>query len=275
MDVSSKILSCVLTERAYKLLELNGIQTQYGATPKVGCQDANFVLKTALHLRHQHNLPSFVAFVDLVKAYDTANHELLIALLARYGAPEELCEVVKRLYADLTVAITIEGEKLIIPQTSGIRQGDNLSPVLFLFLMSAVAEYLNKEWDTIGKQRISCNRVNLESDLHKGVLISQPASKLNQGEAFELLEILFIDDGAFIFNSRDDLCCGLEQIRKVFAKFGLDVHIGKGDEPSKTECMYVQCTYLNREDLNTSLTPHGYKPPPPFFPYKPRALQKS
>eukprot|EP00956_Cyclotella_meneghiniana_P040928 scaffold209475_cov73-Cyclotella_meneghiniana.AAC.1 len=87
MDVGSKILSCILTERTYRLLEKYGTKTQYGATPLVGCQEGSFTLKTLLHLRHQHNLPSYVAFVDLVKAYDTANHEVLLALLERYGAP--------------------------------------------------------------------------------------------------------------------------------------------------------------------------------------------
>jgi hypothetical protein len=39
----------------------------------------------------------YVAFVDLVKADDTANHKLLIELLARYGAPPEFCNVIERL----------------------------------------------------------------------------------------------------------------------------------------------------------------------------------
>jgi hypothetical protein len=74
MDMGAKVLSRILTERAYKLLDKNCVKTQFGATPLVGCQDGNFVLKTLLHLRRQHNLQTFVAFIDLVKAYDTANH---------------------------------------------------------------------------------------------------------------------------------------------------------------------------------------------------------
>jgi hypothetical protein len=111
------------------------------------------------------------------------------------------------------VTINIEGHKLIIPQTCGVRQGDNLSPILFLFVMSAVAECLNREIDESGITKVTCNRVS-EENLKQGVLTGHPANKLNTGEVFKLLEILYIDDGAFIFNLRRDLMTGLNLVRK-------------------------------------------------------------
>ena len=145
MDVCSKIFSCILNERLYVLLDRHGIKTQFGATPDVGCQDGSFTIKSLLHLRHQHNLPTFVAFVDLVKAYDTTNHQLLIEILRQYGAPPKLCNAIERMYRNLSVIIKVGSEKREIEQTVGVRQGDNLSPVLFLFMMSAFAETLENE----------------------------------------------------------------------------------------------------------------------------------
>ena len=43
--------------------------------------------KMILTMRKNHNLPFHIAFVDLVKAYDTANHNLLLDILERDGAP--------------------------------------------------------------------------------------------------------------------------------------------------------------------------------------------
>ena len=83
MDVSSKIFSKVLSNRLYKILEIHETKCQFGATPKLGFQDGSFTLKTLLNLRRIHNLDTYVAFVDLVKAYDTANHKLLIELLEK------------------------------------------------------------------------------------------------------------------------------------------------------------------------------------------------
>ena len=93
---------------------------------------------------------TYVAFVDLVKAYDTRNHQLLIEILRQYGAPPKLCSAIERMYHKLSVIIKVGSKKREIEQTVGVRQGDNLSPVLFLFMMSAFAEALENEWEAKG-----------------------------------------------------------------------------------------------------------------------------
>jgi len=109
--VVSKALSNVLVDRLYVLLAKHGIKSQFGATPGVGCQDGLFTLKTLLHQRQQHNLESYVIFADLVKAYDTTIHDLLVEVLDRYGAPPKICSVVRRLYTDLKVLVNLSGCK--------------------------------------------------------------------------------------------------------------------------------------------------------------------
>jgi hypothetical protein len=112
------------------------------APPTLRCQDGLFTLKTLLNAHKNHDLPSFVAFVDLVKAYDTANHDLLLKVLGKYGAPPKFVAAIKTMYTDLKVVLKIDKEITEIMQSVGVRQGDNMAPVLFLFLMSAVAETL-------------------------------------------------------------------------------------------------------------------------------------
>ena len=49
-------------------------------------------------------------------------------------------------YQDLVVVLKIKKEEVKLSQTVGVRQGDNMAPVLFLFLMSAFAETLEAKW---------------------------------------------------------------------------------------------------------------------------------
>jgi hypothetical protein len=50
MDICSKIFSRILCAQSYKLLAKHGMNHQYRATPKCGCQDGNFTLKSIPHL---------------------------------------------------------------------------------------------------------------------------------------------------------------------------------------------------------------------------------
>ncbi len=81
MDVCSKIFSLVMNGRAFKLLGKHGTRFQFGGTAEFGCGDCLFVLKMLLTMQKNHTLPSYVVFVDLVKAYDTANHSLFLDIL--------------------------------------------------------------------------------------------------------------------------------------------------------------------------------------------------
>ena len=69
MDIGAKLFSSMMWKRLFKIIKLHGCPTQFGSSPGFGCQYGRFFIKTALHAHHKHNLPTYVAFVDLVKAF--------------------------------------------------------------------------------------------------------------------------------------------------------------------------------------------------------------
>ena len=83
MEMGSKSFSRILCTRLSLILDRHGVKYQFGSTSGVGCQDISFTIKTLLNLRHNHNLPTWVLFVDLVKAFDTSNHQLMDAILGK------------------------------------------------------------------------------------------------------------------------------------------------------------------------------------------------
>ena len=122
----------------------------------------------------------------------------------------------------------MEKESVEIPQTVSVCQGDNMAPVLSLFLMTAFAETLETVWR---EQNIPILKVMTASDnnLINGKICSHTPTMYMSKKltAYEILQCLYVDDGAFPFGSREDLQRGMNLIFHHFGRFGLEVHIGR------------------------------------------------
>jgi hypothetical protein len=116
-----------------------------------------------------------------------------------------------------------------------------MAPVLFLFLMSAFAETFEIEWKNAGisvcmmQSVIGTELANGRGKLQRHLPKDYHSRSLT---AVKILQCLYVDDRAFIFTTRADLKKGLELVCKHFARFGLEMHIGRGNSPSKTECVF-------------------------------------
>ena len=62
--------------------------------------------------------------------------------------------------------------------------------------------------------------------------------KFSQGNLLTLFCVLYVDNGAFPFENRLQLELGLSLIHNHFIKFGLEMHIGRGNKASKIECIF-------------------------------------
>ena len=239
MEICSKVLSSIMTARAFKLLKKYGTRFQFGGTPGVGCRDGLFTLKSLLNARHNHGLLSYVGFVDLVKAYDTADHEMLLSVLERYGAPPKFVSAVEKMYENNIVVLKIEKESVEMRQTVGVRQGDNMAPVLFLFMMNAFAESLEIVWKQKEITVLKVMTTNADA-IEDGQVCShtQAMYKSKSLTTVEIFQCLYVDDGAFPFETREDMIQGMNLIYHHFARFGLEMHIGRDGKESKTECVF-------------------------------------
>ena len=73
--------------RLAPLVEELDHESQCGFRPKRGTGDAIFTLKMALKKRKEHNLESWVLFIDFVKAFDRVPRETLWKFLKQFGIP--------------------------------------------------------------------------------------------------------------------------------------------------------------------------------------------
>ena len=107
MDIGVQVFRTILCQRLFRIINKHGVKYQFGSTPDIGFQDSKFTTKTLLHMIHNHNISTYVAFIDLVEAFDTLKHDLLMDIIKQYGDPPKIRPSDPRMYTYLKVAIKI------------------------------------------------------------------------------------------------------------------------------------------------------------------------
>ena len=79
--------------------------------------------------------------------------------------------------------------------------------------------------------------INLRQHTHQprdvGKLTGHKKNVFEQGTILYLFCVLYLDNGAFTFEDRDQLTRGLKLIYQHFTRFGLEMHTGKGKKLPK------------------------------------------
>ena len=75
---------------------LDTSEAQNGFRPGKGCIDRLFTAVNMIHNRLMGNKSNFVAFIDLRKAYDSVNRDLLWKNLQRIGISKKMIIMIKK-----------------------------------------------------------------------------------------------------------------------------------------------------------------------------------
>ena len=93
--------------------------------------------------------------IDLEKAYDKLEWNFIRVMLTRANIPEDLIDIIMSCVSSVSTSIMVNGEALdpIYP-SRGIRQGDPLSPYLFILCMDFLGQLIEekcslKEWQPV------------------------------------------------------------------------------------------------------------------------------
>ena len=89
----------------------------------------------------------------------------------------------------------------------------------------------------MGFKMISFNK-RTNSPCDRGSLTGQAPRTFQEGTLLDLFSVLYVDDGAFPFEDREQLTEGVQLISDHFKRFVLEMHIGRGKKMSKTGCVF-------------------------------------
>ena len=95
--------------------------------------------------RLNNGKPTFAAFLDMEKAFDKVDGNLLLLRLLQYGIDDKMYYSIKNMYVDNIARVKVNNLFTDwFNVSAGVRQGDNLSPVLFNLYINELAIELKK-----------------------------------------------------------------------------------------------------------------------------------
>jgi exonuclease III len=140
-DVACKIFERLMLNRLAHKIPFT--EAQAGARKGRSTTDQVFILKSVIRSRTGRKLPTYIAFLDLHKAYDKVWKAAILENLWRSGIRGKSWRLMRRLNQNLTAEIATRfGPTREINIEEGIRQGGVLSGPEFAFLVDRLEKKL-------------------------------------------------------------------------------------------------------------------------------------
>ena len=148
-----KLYSSVLYNRLIDAIEKFGLlsNNQIGFLKGYMTTDHSFIINSlANHFTKIMKKDLYIAFVDLRKAYNTANRGALISKLYNKGITGKFLKNIRAMLQEVQHKLKIDG--YILPtmiSEIGLKQGDNLSPIEFDLFFDDVGDIFDDAFDPI------------------------------------------------------------------------------------------------------------------------------
>ncbi|KAM1777719.1 hypothetical protein ACFX11_044342 [Malus domestica] len=208
-NVIYKILAKVLTNRLKVVMPKVISENQSAFVAGKQIQDNILVVHEILHsLIHpkKDDQAGMAIKLDMAKAYDRVEWKFLLSMMAKLGFAPLFCSWIKECISSTSVSIIINGTPtgFIVPER-GLRQGDPLSPYLFLLCTKGLSMLI---------------RSGLETSAINGYRVSPAGNPITH--------LFFADDSVLFGNATVEEALAILNILKTYARgSGQELNLSK------------------------------------------------
>ena len=137
-----------MTARLTKWSEENNFlpAAQAGFRSKKSTTHQAFILNTIVEGRMRKNRTTYAAFIDFTQAFDSVDRTALWFKLSKLGISEKFLNILKSMYKNSKFSIKTDGGLTIdFKSETGVLQGAQNSPTLFIHFLADLADHLTNE----------------------------------------------------------------------------------------------------------------------------------
>ena len=211
----SKIFTAVINNRLTLYLNESNMlgEEQAGFRENYCTFDHIFVLNMLINIYQTKNKQIYAAFVDYRKAFDFINRSNLWGKLLEHGINGKIIRVIYNMYENSKACV--KNNDSISPSfsnDSGVRQGDNLSPLLFALYLNDFKRFLSMRFNGL---KLSENLVH---------------DFLSDGEIIVFIQmyvLLYADDTIILAESPNELQKALDALFDYCKLWDLKVNTEK------------------------------------------------
>ena len=234
-----KIISKILSSRLRKVIGHLIDESQGAFVMNRQILDGVLIANESLRWLKKRKIPGTLIKLDFQKAYDSVNWNFLKLVMEKLGFGRTWIRWIMNCVTSASMSILLNGSPLKpFKMERGLRQGDPLSPYLFILVSEALVCLLKKAEDMnmiqavhIGKEKVSMKHLQFADDM----LIFAPQNTLCITNYFRILDVFAIMSGLTLNYSKSS-----------FISWSPDNHEWAKHIASQVGCRHSTCpfTYL-------------------------------
>ena len=248
---AGKVLLKIIARRLSEYFERVGIlpEEQSGFPPNRSTTDMMFVVRQLQELARKKQIPLFVCFIDLIKAYDSVDRTLLWRVLAHFGMSQNMILVMRQFHDGMRACVRLDDRVCSrwFAVEQGLRQGCVLAPLRFNIFFAAVINVASTRFKA--DKGINDALVHLRKKRGAG-----GRGEATAGEsvlATPLWGMLYADDAGVVSRLTEQLRKMMGVIVVVCTAFGLTV------SEAKTEIMCLRAKGMPESTATFSVEAAG------------------
>ena len=216
LSVPGKVFAYVLLGRLQGWAEQHLLEWQCGFRSGRGCGDALFVLRGVLERAWEANVPLYICFIDLAKAYDSVDRETAWQVLEYKGVSPKLVQMLRGLHSDTSCVVrAFDGTSEPFQIHTGFKQGCVLAPTLF-----------NIYIDTIARQILRI------IEQHSGIKLvykidGQLRVSKNPDLSMIIRILMYADDIALLSDNAESLAVAIQKVDQIMKQWGMLLGVKK------------------------------------------------
>lgn len=175
---ASKILTTVINKRIERVIDKVLSEDQFGFRKGRGTREAILSLRLIIEKRMVRNKDTYIAFVDLEKAFDSVKWEVMFEILKRIGIKYHDRRIIWELYKNEVGIIKGDSKEEIAKIKKGVRQGCSLSPYLFnVYIQDAIDKIREEKSRGISIQGHKIDMIRFADDI---AVLGETEQELNE-----------------------------------------------------------------------------------------------